>query len=110
MRLSATPRATHAVRARPGATRVGRRQPRPDPTGPVTERLRNATDVGRDDRQAAGKRLGDHHAVGLGARRQHEQVSGGVAPVEIPCDARPREADAFSEPVVEEPADVAVAS
>ena len=67
-------------------------QARPDPVGAVTERLRQPADLGCDDRQATGQRLGDDHAVRLGARRQHQQVRGGVAAVEIGSGAWPREA------------------
>ena len=70
---------------------VGRNeQPGPDPVGAVTESLGQPADLGCDDRQAAGQRLGDDHAVGLGARRQHEQVRGGVAALEVDSGPRSR--------------------
>ena len=55
--------------------RVGRgdQQAGPAPPG-AAERLRHAADVGGDHRDAAGERLGDHHPVRLGPRRQDEQV------------------------------------
>ncbi len=76
-------------------------QPRPDPVGAVTEGLRHPADLGRDDRQAAGQSLGDDHAVRLGARRQHQQVRGGVAAVEIGSGPRSREAHAVAQPAVQ---------
>ena len=86
--------------AEPGPERGGERrrvagrdqQARPGPVGAVTEGLRQPADLGRDDRQATGQRLGDDHAVRLGARRQHQQVRGGVAAVEVGSGPRPREA------------------
>jgi hypothetical protein len=60
----------------------------------VAERLAHAADVGREHRDAAGERLGDDHAVGLGVRGEHEQVGGGVRAVELRADQRPREAHA----------------
>ncbi len=68
-RSSASP--SQARSAAPSATRVVGRHEQPGPVavGAVAEGLRHAPDLGRDDRQAAGERLGDHHAVRLGARR-----------------------------------------
>ncbi len=56
--------------------RVVRRheQAGPAAAGTTAEGLRQAADVRRDDRQPARQRLGDDHAVGLGARGQHQQV------------------------------------
>ncbi len=50
---------------------------------------------------AARQRLGDDHAVGLGARRQHQQVGGGVAALEIGAGPRSREAHPVAQPGVE---------
>ena len=61
----------------------------------------HAADLGCDDRQATGQGLGDDHAVGLGARRQHEQVGGGVAAVEIGSRPRARKAHPVVQPVVQ---------
>ena len=121
---STSRRATRAARARPGATAgAGRRpepgpergaergrvvgrdeQPRPGAVGAVTEGLRHPADLGRDDRQAAGERLGDDHAVRLRARREHQQVRRAVAAGEIGSGLRPREAHAAVQPAVEDPA------
>ena len=77
---------------------VGRdEQARPRPLGAATERLRHAADLGRDDRQAPGERLGHDHAVRLRARRQHEQVRAGVAAGERGAGPRPREGHAVAQ-------------
>ena len=55
-------------RARPGRP-GGTSRPGRSPSGAVAERLRHAADLGGDDRQAAGQRLGDDHAVRLGRAR-----------------------------------------
>ena len=62
--------------ARPG--RRAARAARAAPPSPRPERLGHAADVGGDDRQPAGQRLGDDHAVRLGPRGQHQQVGRGV--------------------------------
>ena len=97
--------ATRAARGRPGAaaSAARRRSARPaarrrvppghpacDEQPRAAERLAHAADVGRDDRHAAGQRLGDDHAVRLGPRRQHQQVRGGVAAVELGAGPRSR--------------------
>ena len=94
--------------AQPGPQRGGERgriagrdeQPRPHPVGAVTERLRHAADLGRDDRQAAGEGLGDDHAVRLRARRQHQRIRCAVAAGEIASAPRPRKAHAALQPAV----------
>ena len=70
------------------------------PVGAVTEGLRHAADLGCHDRQAAGQRLGDDHAVRLGAGRQHQQVGGGVAAGEIGLGLRPRKAHPSVQPAL----------
>ena len=71
------------------------------PSAPWPSASGSSADVGGDDRQAAGQRLGDDHAVGLGARRQHQQVRGGVAAVEIGSGPRSREGHAVAQPAVQ---------
>ena len=88
--------------AEPGAQRAAERrrvvrrhqQARPRAVGAVAEGLRYPAHLGGDDRKAAGQGLGDDHAVRLGARRQHQQVGGGVAAVELGAGPRAREAHA----------------
>ena len=70
----------------------------PDSVGAVPERLGQPADVGCDHRQAAGQRLGDDHAVALGARRQHQHVRGGVAALEVDSGPRSREANPVADP------------
>ncbi len=66
---------------------------------PVAERLAHPADVGGEHRHAAGQRLGEDHAVRLGAGGEHEQVRGRVrasssapmrAPGSAPAAVQPR--------------------
>ena len=68
----AEPGPQRGARAPPGR-RAGRAAPA-GAVGAVPERLGHPADLGGDDRQAAGQRLGDDHAVRLRARGEHEQV------------------------------------
>jgi hypothetical protein len=58
----------------PGAGRLGFRG-HDDPVDPVADRVPHPRAVDRDGRQAGGQRLRQHEALGLGARREDEQVS-----------------------------------
>ena len=67
--------------ARAAAPRRARRRHRAGRAGPGgcrpargAERLRDTAHVGGDDRQPAGERLGDDHAVGLRPAGEHEHV------------------------------------
>ena len=60
------------IAARPGATVV-----------------RDSADVAGDDRDAAPQRVGDRHAVALGARRGDEQVGGPVGGIESSSASAP---------------------
>ena len=88
---SAAPRAAGS----PGATS----SPGRVPSCAVPEGLGHPADVGGEDRQPAGQRLGDDHAVGLGVRGEHEQVRGGVGAVELRAGARSREAHPVAQPL-----------
>ena len=76
---SAAPSATGS----PGGTS----SPGPRAVVAVPDRLGHPADVGDEHRHAARQGLGDDHAVGLGVRREHEQVRAGVRAVEVvaPC-------------------------
>ena len=103
-RRSASP--SQARSAAPSATGSpgGTRRPGACPVGAVTEGLRHTPDLGCHDRQATGQRLGDDHAVRLGAGRQHQQVGGGVAASEIGLGLRPRKAHPPVQPALSSPA------
>ena len=97
-RRSASPSQARSAAPSAAGSSGGTSRPGPDAVGGVTEGLRHAADVGRDDRQATRQRLGHDHAVGLGARRQHQQVRGGVAALEIGAGPRAREAHPIAQP------------
>ena len=65
--------ASSAGRAGPGVGRPACDRAPPAPHRPPS----------RCTGSAAGQGLGDHHAVGLGARREHQQVRGGVGAVQL---------------------------
>ena len=56
-------------RAERGRVVGGTSSPGRTPSAPWPRASAHPADLGRDDRQATGERLGDHHAVRLGARR-----------------------------------------
>ena len=75
-----------------GTSRPGRAPPTPRPSASGTPPT-----LGRDDREPAGQRLGDDHAVGLRPRRQHEHVGSGVRRVEGAAGPGTGEADPAGE-------------
>ena len=62
------------------------------------DRLRHSADACRHDRDAPGDRLGDDHAVALGARRRDDEIRGMVRVGESPTGEHPHQLDALREP------------